>query len=87
MPDKIQIEGGVSYSLLFTRHPKSHAFANIRAVSGRLRPPQLPLAADTAAQGDLRTPPYLQCRGDLRTMYNALTAPDIADRSPRSGGV
>ena len=46
------------------------------AVSGRLRPPQLPLAADTAAQGDLRTPPY-----------NALTAPDIADRLPRSGGV
>ena len=87
MPDKIQIEGGVSYSLLFTRHPKSHAVANIRAVSGRLRPPQLPLAADTAAQGDLRTPPYLQCRGDLRTMYNALTAPDIADRSPRSDGV
>ena len=41
----------------------------------------------TAAQGDLRIPPRLQCRGDLRTMYNALTAPDIADRSPRSVGV
>ena len=62
--------------LLFTRHPKLHAVANIRAVSGRLRPPQLPFAADAAAQGDLRTPPY-----------NALTAPDIADRSLKSGGV
>ena len=46
------------YTLLCTHHPESHAVASIRAVSGRLRPPQLPFAADTAAQGDLRTPPY-----------------------------
>jgi hypothetical protein len=51
-------------------------------ISGRYRADSillsLPSTLNTAAQDDLRTLPYVQCRGDLRTIYNAHTAPDIA---------